>query len=327
MSDTEPETSAPEVTEGAAVPESAGEAMAEPRSVDEELKDATRDGDGIFGRGEALLSRQAAHIASEQRASVIILAGAPNSGKTTLLAALYERFGLGKLAGHLFLGSRTLHGFEMRCHRSHFGKGPGSGAEGHTAGDAPPWLHLRTARQETPHQIHELLLGDFSGDHHFTPLANGTMKPSQFPALRRADHLCVAISGGALADPRQRNAEERQLTDLLDALLADPDGIAAPSAISFVVTKWDLVHAAGREGRDVVERLFEALRAKLPSDGRNNEVAYIETAARSTVSDLPIGYGIGDLLSRWTDRPALHITHVVPLASPTSFFDRFRAAP
>src|SRR4051812_16568596 len=129
------------------------------------------DGEGAFARGEALGPVAANRIAASSRATVVVLLGDANSGKTTLLASVYERFGLGKLGGHWFLGSRTLHGFELRCHRSKWGDGPGGESGGHTAGDAPPWLHLRVARQEEPDEVLELLLGDFSGEHHSRPLA------------------------------------------------------------------------------------------------------------------------------------------------------------
>jgi Double-GTPase 2 len=281
---------------------------------------------GRFGRGEALFPAQANQIAQQRRATVVILAGSPDSGKTTLLAALYERFGLGKLAGHWFLGSRTLHGFELRCHRSVYGRGPGGGSQGRTAETAAPWLHLRTARQETASVVHELLLGDFSGEH-FRRLANGTVAPSAFPALRRADHICLTISGGALGDPGERAPEERELTGTLEALLADPNGIADTAAISFVVTKWDLVHAAGDHARDAVQHLFATLRDKLPDQHAVHSVGYIQTAARSTVDEMPIGYGIGDLLSRFTDRPALHVSHPPARVHGAEPFDMFTAGP
>ena len=295
-------------------------------SVDEALAESGQQDEARFSRGEALEGPAATRIAMARRATVVVLLGGANSGKTTLLAALYERFGRGPLAGHVFLGSRTLHGFERRCHRSSFGPGPGSGAGGHTAADAPPWLHLRTARQETPEEIYELLLGDFSGEHRIKPLADGSRSASEFPALRRADHLCLTINGGAMASPGGRSAEQREQVELLRALLADPEGIAGASALSFVVTKWDLVHRAGEEARGGVEELFAQLRGMLPTVHTARRVGYLQTAARSTVPELPIGHGVGDLLSRFTDRPALHIAHPAPLAAPTNLFESFEAA-
>lgn len=325
MSEDETQPQQPPESPAADAPPEQGEVPAPAGGVDEALRQAREDGEGLFGRGEALSTAQAARIAAQRRATVVILAGAPDSGKTTLLAALYERFGLGKLAGHWFLGSRTLHGFDQRCHRSTYGAGPGSGDEGHTAGDALPWLHLRTARQEHPTDIRELLLGDLSGDHFFKGLADGSLKASEVPGMRRADHVCVTINGGALADPIERIAEQSLLLDMLHALLDDPDGLADPGALSFVVTKWDLVHRGGSEARSAVGELFERLRGMLPPETAALQVGYLETAARSTATEFPIGYGVGDLLSRFTDRPALHISHHPQSARPATPFERFEA--
>jgi double-GTPase-like protein len=297
---------------------------AETDSFDDAQERSGAAEEAAFARGEALSWLGAEPIAAGRRATVVVLMGNSDCGKTTLLASLYERFGLGRLAGHWFLGSRTLHGFELRCHRSCFGEGPGGGSDGHTAGDAPPWLHLRTSRQERPRQIYELLLGDFSGDHHSKPIADGSRKAAEFTALRRADHVCVAIDGGRMSDPARQEAEQRFIRDLLTGLLHNSEALASPSAISFVVTKWDLVDAS-ETGRDSVEGLFSELRELVPEGDR---VGFLETAARSSTPDFPIGYGVGDLLSRWTDRAALHIRHPLPpTPEATDPLHRFEYAP
>jgi hypothetical protein len=302
----------------------ASESVDEPQpSVDTALAQSSSENEVAYGRGEALSILGANRIAAEKRATVIVLAGGPNCGKTTLLAALYERFGRGMVGGHYFLGSKTLHGFEMRCHRSLHGQGPGGGSEGHTASDAPPWLHVRIARQENPAREYELLLGDFSGDYFFTPIADRSRRPSEFAPLRRADHVCLTVNGGALAEPQLRAAEHRMSVDLLEALVEDQEGLASLAAISFIVTKWDLVAKRGSDARQAVSNLFNDLREILP-DRSEAGVGFIETAARSTVSDLPIGFGVADLLGRWTDQPALHITHRADVkATPSNWFDRY----
>ncbi len=314
----------PAVTPEAEPPPQQPEPVPEPSDdapVDELLA-ASQQGEAGFARGEALGSPGANRVAAQSRATVVVLLGNAGSGKTTVLAALYERFGLGPLSGHWFLGSRTLHGFEKRCHRSLHGDGPGGELDGHTAQDAPPWLHLRTARQELPGQPYELLLGDFSGEFHSKPIADGSSPAVDFKALRRADHICITVDGGSMARPERRQAESRFTLDLAENLLADPQALADPSAISVVITKWDLVHEQS-DGRQAIEELFGQLREIFGS----REVGFIETAARSSSDAFQIGFGVGDLLSRWTDRPALQITHPAPGATmPTDSFNAFIAA-
>jgi Double-GTPase 2 len=323
MSDT-PEPPAEEPT---AAPESLAPQEPEPESTEEapvdDLLVASQQGEAGFARGEALGSPGANRVARQSRATVVVLLGNAGSGKTTVLAALYERFGLGPLNGHWFLGSRTLHGFEKRCHRSLCGDGPGGELDGHTAQDAPPWLHLRTARQERPQQPFELLLGDFSGEFHSKPIADGSRAAADFKALRRADHVCITVDGGSMAKPERRQAETRFTLNLAENLLSDPQALADPTAISVVITKWDLVHEQD-DGRQAIDSLFDQLREIFGS----RAVGFIETAARSSSNALQIGFGVGDLLARWTDRPALQIAHPVASTRPDAdCFDQYLAMP
>jgi hypothetical protein len=278
----------------------------ESAALDEALQEAGAG--ATYSRGEALTGREAAAIAVERRATVVILAGSSGSGKTTLLASLYERFGRGPMAGHLFDGSRTLHGFELRCHRSIHGEGPGTAAQGHTSIAALPWLHLRTIRDDDPSRVIELLLGDYSGER-FEALAKGAEAPSDFPELRRADHLCLVLDGAALADPADGQAEQREALELLRVLLRTPAAIADPSVISFVVAKWDLIQAGGSEAREAVERTWAVLRDEIGESAPGAAVGYLETAARSTIPELPLGHGVDDLLTRFTDRPFVRIAN------------------
>lgn len=137
MSET-PEQPAEEPTVTPEVEQQQREPVPEPSDdapVDELLA-ASQQGEAGFARGEALGSPGANRVAAQSRATVVVLLGNAGSGKTTVLAALYERFGLGPLNGHWFLGSRTLHGFEKRCHRSLHGDGPGGERRPHRAGRA-----------------------------------------------------------------------------------------------------------------------------------------------------------------------------------------------
>ncbi|HEU5062551.1 MAG TPA: hypothetical protein VFT79_05285 [Solirubrobacterales bacterium] len=272
--------------------------------LDRKLKEAGNEA-APWSRGEALANSEAEEIAAERRATVVVLAGGTGSGKTTLLASLYERFGRGPVAAHLFDGSRTLHGLELRCHRSIYGSGPGGGDQGHTALGALPWLHLRLRRDE---RTIELLMGDYSGEH-FEALASGSEKPIEYPQLRRADHIGIVVNGGALADPPKAMAEQREALELVRALLSEPDAYAGPGSLTVIVTKWDLVLRGGERAREAFEKARQMISSEISARYPDASVGYIETAARSTVKELPLGHGIDDLLLRWTDVPAVSIAN------------------
>src|SRR5438128_1500416 len=66
--------------------------------------------------GEALTESQANEVTRQGLTRVIIVAGPSGSGKTTILTSLFEAFLEAPFGNFLFAGSRTLVGFERRCH-------------------------------------------------------------------------------------------------------------------------------------------------------------------------------------------------------------------
>ena len=263
-----------------------------------------------FSRGDALTPRESFSVAAASRATVIVFAGHVGSGKTTLMTSLYERLGRGPVAGRFFAGSRTLPGFERRCHLGRVASGLASPDTPRTAFDALPWLHLRTADADHHSSMQDLLLGDFYGEH-FSRLVAGTTKSSELPFLRRADHVCLIINGEKMASDVLRVGEIQASTDLLKALMEDQT-LASPRALSLVVTKLDIVHRAGRTAQDEVDALCDALAGEIRGVYPDVNVPTVLTAARSTISALPLGHGLEELVALWVSRPKIQLPHRPP---------------
>jgi Double-GTPase 2 len=316
MTDMPPDRMSDEVAEGGDEESS----QARP-PVGEALADS--GGETAFAYGEALSDRAALEITTADRATVVVIAGGSGSGKTTLLAALYERFGRGPLGGHLFVGSRTLPGFEARCVPGRAGSPIHLDDRPHTARGALPWLHLRVRPIDLGPK-RELLLGDYYGEH-FTDLIQGKKSPVEFPFLGRADHVCVVLDGANYADPAERIAERQQAIDLVTVLLTD-SALADPSVISVVVTKWDLVHLAENEARTAIEDTFRLLRTHIEAISPNASLSLIPTAARSRIVQFPLAHGIEELLNLWMQRPIVQRSNLPPLLdlSGESQFDQYR---
>jgi hypothetical protein len=276
-------------------------------------------------RGDALTPRESFSVAAASRATVVVFAGHVGSGKTTLMTSLYERLGRGPVAGRFFAGSRTLPGFERRCHLGRVASGLASPDTQRTTFDALPWLHLRTAAADNYLNAQTLLLGDFYGEH-FSRLVAGTTKASELPFLRRADHVCLMINGEKMASDVSRVHETQASTDLLKALLEDQT-LASPRALSLVVTKLDVVNRAGRAAQDEVDALCTALAGEVRREHPNIDVPIVLTAARSTISALPLGHGLEELVALWVDRPQIQLSHEPPPipAQQQSAFDLFLA--
>src|SRR5262245_49650285 len=76
----------------------------------------------IFSGG-ALSAADADAITLRFRTLLIVLVGAEGSGKTTVLASIYERLNEGPFAGFQFAGSRSLLSFEEICHLNRLASG------------------------------------------------------------------------------------------------------------------------------------------------------------------------------------------------------------
>src|SRR5438046_759504 len=73
--------------------------------------------------GEALTEAQASEVTRHGVTRVVVLAGPSGSGKTTVLTSLFEAFLEAPFGNFLFAGSRTLLGFERRCHDARVASG------------------------------------------------------------------------------------------------------------------------------------------------------------------------------------------------------------
>src|SRR5919198_2499191 len=95
---------------------------------------------------------------------VIVLAGTADSGKTTLVTALYELFQNGLFAGYLFAGSETLPALERRCHLGRIDSGRAAAETARTlAGGGQRWLHLRVRAATNGGAVRELLVSEIAG--------------------------------------------------------------------------------------------------------------------------------------------------------------------
>jgi hypothetical protein len=278
-----------------------------------------------YGRGSALTDEDALEITSRTPTTVVVFAGPAGSGKTTLIAALYERFGRGPVGGQHFAGSRTLPGLEQRSFGGRVRSGRRFAEMPHTSLDAIPWLHLRLRPSDNSAPAHDVLFGDFFGEH-FDRMIAHTMTADTSEFMLRADHVCITLDGALLARAQTRQAQRRRALDLVNALL--DQGQAERSQLSLVVTKWDRVHLAGDDVRDAVDQITDEVVRAVSLRDPEGELPVFLTAAKSTISQLPLGHGLDELLTFWLEFPRAYapimIEGVLTPASESPF-DRFHA--
>ncbi len=258
--------------------------------------------------GEDLTPEAAAAITQQSVTRVILFAGAVGSGKTTLMASIYERFQEHPLAGYLFAGSYTLAGFEQRCHLARIAsERTRPDTERTSLAQGFRFLHLRVRGEDLRDPSRDLLLADVSGER-FRRARDSTDECEGLDILLRADRLVILVDCERLVEPRKRHQAAVEPQTLLRGFL-DAEMLARHAYVDVVFAKWDLVQTAGA-GHAALSYV-DTVRAQFTQrfEGRVRGLRFFYVAARPIpAADMPIGVGLDDLFKAWMtgDTPHLH---------------------
>lgn len=298
---------------------------------EEQEDDATLDEDDPRGSdqvslpdGLTLTTDDASAVLAASPSTVVALLGAVAAGKTTLLTAIYESYIRGPFADHIFAGSRTLVGWEQRCHPSRIASGRRSASTNRTAhGNPRRLLDLELAPRGTPTSRSHILLTDIAGEA-FDELRDHPSSAAALSLLVRADRIALALDGEILANHKTRHRPAGELKQVIRGLI-EVSGLHRAAAIDLVATKWDVVHSAGKQVE--VNAFLEGIVTDIATVAAPAELQVVShlTAARSKPDDgLTPGFGIEDLTKHW-----LKIRKRVPIELATTTaqrpYDRYRA--
>lgn len=256
----------------------------------------------------------------------MLLVGAVDSGKTTLLASLHESFQRNSFANYLAAGSDTLIGFEERCFDSR------------AASDAPEpktlrttfeegvlFYHLKVRHESLKASFRHLLIADMSGEYYDRGM-DSAQEMKELEIITRADHFVHLVDGGALASKDSRN-HARANALLLMRRCFEQNMLKPMVRVDVLLTKWDLVLSRLSEsGATALLKEYRQLFVKAwgPHVGRLN---LVPIAARPHYkSTLPVAYGLEELLQRWLEEPALQLQPVkrrIPVPRLKRVFDTF----
>lgn len=178
-------------------------------------------------------------ILSRSHGRIVFVAGLAESGKTTLLAELYEKFQRGPFAGYLFAGSSTLLGFEHRCFLSRTSSEEDS-PETERTKIGEQILHLTLALEKDPSCRVELLFTDLAGEL-FRQARDAIQSCQELHLLKRADHVVLLVNGDRLPDPTKRHSAFGDCEQLLGRML-DANMICEGALVDVVITKYDKWH-------------------------------------------------------------------------------------
>lgn len=264
----------------------------------EDAEGAERQSVDLFS-GTALGSNEAEVVTLRARTHLVVFAGAEGSGKTTVLASLYERLNQGAFAGFKFAGSRSLLGFEEICHLNRLASGAAQPDTQRTRlTDETKYYHLRLRGVEALSSRREVLLSAMSGEL-FRMAKDSQEDAGRLGHLRRADTIVVLVDGERLAVPAKRTSARADASDILESLL-DADMVSRRCRVEVAFSKLDRIAAAGQSAFDFLGKTQEKFEAKFRA--RVPHLAFRRIAARpvpSSVSESVDG-GLADAFVAWT---------------------------
>jgi len=234
---------------------------------------------------------------------LITIVGDRDSGKTTLICSIYERFLRGPFADHLFAGSRTLIGFDQRHHYSRVDSGLDRPDTPRTSlSDGVRFYHFAVVR-ENEHSVRtDLMLSDRAGEK-YQQARNNSIVVSELFEVAKADRLVLLLDGARLISKVERANACTSVRLTLRALL---DGGALDNNIyvQIVITKIDRIeNQVESEKTETREYLFKFQQKLLERfNDRVAELSFFEISARDPDGKLPPAFGIDKLLKCWVDK-------------------------
>lgn len=247
--------------------------------------------------GEALNRNETSILQRRHVSRSVGLIGPNNSGKTSLIAGLYDLLQEGPISGAAFAGSSTLIGFEKVCHLA---RAVSRRTVPHTArttrGVEATFFHLDLHQADIG--LTSLFIGDRSGEDYLAA-ADQLSQADHLFEIRRADCVTLLINGEQLADSEERHEARAAATQMIDALI-EACAIRKGCRLAIVLTKKDSVLASPHAER--VQSDFDGLVASI----RKSHTAYLDeikpfivAASPKECEQVKRGEGVGDLLLFW----------------------------
>ena len=241
---------------------------------------------------------EARDLLPQARARVIAIVGPHDSGKTSLIAGLYDRLQDGPIVPFAFRDSQTLHAFEKACHDARVASQRGTPHSERTKRGEVRFFHIALLHQVAGEALN-LLLGDRAGEE-YREAGDDTTAAAEFVEVERADVVTLLVDGRRLAhDGHRHNAREEML--LILQALNDAEIFPIGARLAIVLTKIDVVRASSNATR--VEADLETLVTRLNAHfaDRFAKIEVFRVAASPTDPGVERGAGIPELLKFWLE--------------------------
>jgi hypothetical protein len=271
--------------------------------------------------GEALTPTEVDQFLLWSQARFISIVGDFDSGKTTLICALYDKFLHGSFAGYLFGGSRTLVGLEKKSHHSRIDSGRVIPETLRTSlFDELKHFHLSLVPNEDLHTRIELMLSDRAGEK-YRKARDNSDAVSELIEVKKSHYLVLLMDGDRIADPTHRQNAIQSVRQTLRAFF-DNGIISKASRVQVVTTKVDLLTTLSE--KDLLDAQLKMFRDGLQKTFGEHlaELSFWKIAARDPHGKFPLAYGVEELLKSWCAYIPATITRTPLEVALNTEFDR-----
>ena len=284
--------------------------------------DATDDGDEVIAEamtdwpqlpgGYELTVSEAGEMTARSETEIVMFAGEPDAGKTTLIATIYELLSSNIIEGFRFAGSETILAFERACFPSRIASGNVKPDTFRTRHDRPRFYHLCLRSNNSDGRRKHLLLGDVSGET-FRRASDDLSEAKKLHILRRLDAFILILDGDKLRDRRERQDALERATLILRSLV-DADVLLPHTLIQVVISKFDCFDPNDKNTSGFLAHLRGEFETKFAT--LFDRLVIHEIAARPDEEGFNFGHGVREVMGPWLQESVFHWETKYPAAPP-----------
>jgi hypothetical protein len=245
---------------------------------------------------EALSEKEAESALRQKPCNVITLVGPQDSGKTSLIAGVYDLLQQGPVGGYGFAGSSTMHAFERACHDSRRESQRDTPHQERTERGEVLFFHLDLVGSDCAGK-RAALLGNRAGEEYM----NAQNEPELvlgYSELKRSDTMTVLADGAKLLDAGERHQVRSLVRLTLRAFLEM--GVTRPwQRLALVLTKLDAIHT-DKDAASAL-RFFDAIVESVCTEFAAHfvDIQAFRVAASPKNGNADRGEGMVELLRYW----------------------------
>ena len=257
--------------------------------------------------GEAFTPNSLLELTRKRNIRFVVLAGAVESGKTTLITSLYELFQEGSVSNYIFAGSKTLLAIERRCHDSRLDSGRSTAKSVRTKPvleeDEYELLHLKVRDINCKSHPQDIIFTDISGEL-FKEMRDSLDECIRNGIFLRTDHFVLLLDGEKICDILQRNEVANDGILIIQRLL-ESKILGSHSYVDILFSKYDVIERELKNSSELQAFLGSVIAKFNTRFGKKFfSLRYVNIAARPEPTGgqvMKMGYGLDELFPFWIE--------------------------